>query len=188
MGTDIHTVFQAKRGKEWVDVKSKFEENRHYFLFSWLADVRNGYGVAGVPTYDPVVPLAKPRGLPKDFTVEDDDTAHNGKWLGDHSHSWLTADEILGATPPNKGVMRTGVITVEQFKRWDGKAQPDNWAGSISGRGIEVAASPRLIGPTTTHVTIEWAMPGDELTYFTDEVQRLKQEYGEVRVVFGFDS
>src|SRR4051812_46429845 len=122
MGCDIHAVFQAKRGAQWDDVDSTFEEDRHYFLFSWLAGVRNGYGFAGVQTYTPVIPLAEPRGLPRDFDVRGDE--HRGKWMGDHSHSWLTADEILAAKPPGTDVAGTGIITLAEYRDWDGNTPP----------------------------------------------------------------
>lgn len=136
MGCDIHTVFQCKRDDKWIDIPHEFEENRQYDLFAWLA------GVRGM-----IEPICEPRGYPPDFVVQDDmhpcsirvapkwrrlsikdwDTA--AIWMGEHSHSWLTADEILSAEP-------------------------------------QYAA----------------------FAYFTDEVRRLKDEFGEVRMVFGFDS
>ena len=39
--------------------------NRNYKLFSFLADVRNGYGFAGVDTGNRIEPIADPRGNPE---------------------------------------------------------------------------------------------------------------------------
>ena len=40
-----------------------------------------------------------------------------------------------------------------------------------------------------THVQVEWSENfKEELKYFFDEVRRLKEEHGDVRLVFGFDS
>lgn len=186
MGCDIHAVFQAKKNGRWIDVESEYDERRHYFLFAWLANVRNGYGFAGVPTHDPVSPIAEPRGVPKGLTLENDE--HNGKWLGDHSHSWLTADEIMSAPRPESGIMRTGVIPIEAYRQWDGKSRPKEWLGDIVGRNVVVAESPRLITKETTHVRIEWPMPANSLDYFIDEIRNLMSKHGEVRIVFGFDS
>lgn len=205
MGTDIHTVFQAKRNGKWEDIPSKFEENRHYFLFAWLADVRNGFGFAGIPTHTAILPISPPRGLPADFQIDEDthslpkevfeqtwragyrdseeDTAI---WMGDHSFSWLSADEILSAATP-KGVLRTGVIPLAYYESWDKESQPEEWSGGISGRGI-VVSQPSEISPATTHVQVEWFAPTNELSYFIDEIKRLKDLHGEVRMVFGFDS
>jgi hypothetical protein len=205
MGTDVHAVWQAKKGGKWAEVESKWEQDRHYLLFSWLANVRNGFGFAGVPTYDAIKPIAMPRGYPSDFKVEDDMLAVANVyaidprrrewlepdeapaiWLGDHSHSWLTADEILAADRPGP-VQRTGVVPIDWYRQWDGKTPPKEWSGSIAGRDIRVATAPSKIAPDTTHVQIEWDSP-DDLDYFVDEVKRMKEEHGEVRLVFGFDS
>lgn len=186
MGCDIHAVFQKRTPRGWQDVSSAYEQNRHYFLFAWLADVRNGFGFAGIPTHDPIAPIAKPRGLPSDF----DEAAHNNEeqWMGDHSHSWLTADEILSTSPPLKGISRTGIIPMELYRKWDGKSSPEEWSGGITGPNIVVAESPAEITAKTTHVRVDWEMPGDELDYFLTEVRRLKNAHGNVRMVFGFDS
>lgn len=207
MGCDIHAVFQAKRNDKWADVPSpKWDQDRHYFLFAWLANVRNGYGFAGVPTHTAITPISEPRGYPPDFDVDDDehpttmeaiDPKRRGwmeddekrrptAWMGDHSHSWLTADEILAAPRPSN-VLKTGVVTLALFKAWDGQSEPAEWCGDIWG-GKSVISEPSEITPTTTHVRIEWFAPTDALDYFVNEIKALKDEHGEVRMVFGFDS
>ncbi len=139
MGCDIHGIWQAKKDAHWVDVPSEWDQEPHYLLFGWLSGVRdaNQTGIA---------PL---RGLPDDFVVNlesEHATAlenfnafrrrhyQEGEpfWMGDHSHSWVTADEILAAPIPSDA---------------DGR-----------------------------------------LDYFIEEVRRLKDLHGEVRLVFGFDS
>jgi hypothetical protein len=223
MGTDIHGNFQAKRDGTWHDVPSTFDEDRNYFLFAWLAGVRNGYGFAGIKTHDPLVPLAEPRGYPEDFQVEDDghklaSNALRGKrasrfededsdpenddylrlWMGDHSHSWLSADEILDA--PDQGVKQQGVISLETYLTWDGKC-PSLWSGAITGPGIvtiDVSAHnwagrrPTIepIEGVRKYVLVGWFTESvrDSLSEFIDEVRRLKDLHGEVRYVFGFDS
>ena len=123
MGTDVHAVFQKRVNGTWQDVPSEWEQDRHYFLFSWLADVRNGFGFAGVKTYSRVEPIDEPRGIPEDFAMEDcyhyalleSLNEQERKWhadevdpeggvrlfMGDHSYSWLTLDEILAAARPD---------------------------------------------------------------------------------------
>lgn len=203
MGTDVHGIWQAQKDGRWQDIESKWEQDRHYFLFSWLADVRNGFGFAGTPTYDPIKPIAQPRGLPDDFEGGDDHPVANpavmGRgaeylehgepptmWMGDHTHSWLSADEILAAERP-KGVRKDGVLTLEQYKAWDKVSQPERWCGGVMGQKL-LTSMPADICPETTHVQVSWIMPDDELDYFVDEVKRLKDEHGNVRLVFGFDS
>ena len=193
MGTDVHAVWQAKKeptGDYWHVPEGDWEQNRHYFLFAWLAGVRNGYGFAGLPSHDPVVPIAQPRGFPKDFGPVSEDGCHWGKWMGDHTYSWLTADEILAAPRPDLSgtVHRTGVISMDQYRAWDGKEPPDSFSLGVSGPGIVVATSPLVITDKSTHVQVEWQMPA-ELDYFIDEVNRMRAKHGPtLRLVFGFDS
>lgn len=204
MGTDVHGIWQAQKDGRWVDIESKWDQDRHYFLFSWLADVRNGYGFAGVATYEPVKPIAQPRGYPDDFELDGDDHPVTDKavmgrraeylepgerpamWMGDHTHSWLAADEILAAPRPGT-IKRTGVVPTAFYDAWDGKTPPESWSGGISGGDVIVAQAP-TVPPEATHVQIEWEQPDDGLAYFVDEVKRLKAEHGQVRLVFGFDS
>lgn len=206
MGTDIHVAMQAKKDGVWQDIEHKYNEDRHYFLFSWLANVRNGYGFAGVATYTPVAPISQPRGLPDDFQMDADchpvsskeqmgrraewleDGEEPSIWMGDHSHSWLTADEILSAPVPGR-TWRTGIVNRDFFDAWDGHTPPTEWSGGISGPEVVVAESPCAVDEDTTHVRINWMHDeGKALTYFIDEIKRLKELHGEVRMIFGFDS
>jgi hypothetical protein len=214
MGTDIHAVFQRKTADGWEDVPSFFEQDRHYYLFSILAGVRNGYGFAGVKTYEPVEPISEPRGLPEDFEGDADEHRVSGAdllppymreysesdlkekgylsvWLGDHSHSWLTADEILAYAQKHRKAsqIHSGVISIEEYRKWDGK-RPEAYCGGISGRDIKVAESAvDAFEPGVTHVRVSWIEDALEpISYFLEEIQRLKDLHGEVRMVFGFDS
>ncbi len=176
MGCDIHAVFQAKRDGRWQDVESMYEEGRDYELFAWLAGVRDRFGIG---------PISDPRGLPADFDIRDE--THNDKWLGDHSHSWLTAAEILSAPLPNT-VPRSGVVERKFLQTWNGVSRPPSYCQGIAGPNVVVAQSVGEITPETTHVRVEWPMPLDEMSYFLDEIKRLRDKHGEVRMVFGFDS
>jgi hypothetical protein len=203
MGTDVHGIWQAKKNGKWHDVESTWDQSRHYFLFSWLAGVRNGFGFAGVTTYDPIKPISEPRGLPDDFEGGEEHPVADPKvmgrraeyiepgespvmWMGDHSHSWLTADEILAAERPGS-IARTGVVTRAFYDAWDGKTPPESWSGGVSGRDIIVATAPN-VPKEATHVRIKWTQSDAGLDYFVDEVRRLKELHGNVRLVFGFDS
>ena len=160
MGTDIHGIFQKKVGDKWEDVESLYKQDRHYILFAWLGDVRNGFGFAGRYTHDIIQPLSSERGLPDDFEMIDEDhpiklmdfidpirreysetDEFNGLlWMGDHSHSYLTGKEILNTEFP-------------EIRIYD---KPLNMREPVK--------------------------------YFIDEVQRLTDLHGEIRFVFGFDS
>ena len=216
MGCDIHGVWQAKVNDKWVDVHSDYEGNRHYQLFAVLAGVRNGVGFAGNPTGDVVTPIDEPRGFPRDFPCADDDSykledpgtlstweqemraryPHENDdyyWLGDHSHSWLFADEMLQYYSKIPSVWHTGIISREEYEAWDGITAPNGYCRGIFRPKIEVAdrtnGGGEALPESVTHCQIAWqADLKEELAYFFDEVKRLKDEHGEVRFVFGFDS
>jgi hypothetical protein len=192
MGTDIQGVFQKHtpvKTEAWEILDTEYEFNRHYLLFGWLADVRNGFGFAGMITHVPITPLRGPRGLPADVAAEmSPDGMYRGVCLGDYSFGWLTSTEILNSVP-DTSILRTGVLSREQFANWDGVSNPESWCGDVAGGGVKVAESPSEIEVDTTHVRVEWFVaPEDEFKYFIDEVRRLHDLHGEVRFVFGFDS
>lgn len=90
MGADIHGVLQESfDGKRWHTIAT-IEDDRNYALFSALAGVRN---------YNDIVPIDEPRGFPEGFEVDGD--VHNVSysdrevWMGDHSYSWLSIDELV---------------------------------------------------------------------------------------------
>lgn len=209
MGSDIHGVFQKRTADGWVDIPSGYEQERHYQLFAVLAGVRNGVGFAGIRTGDPVTPIAEPRGLPADFPVDqygdhpvpdlsvltpdrrewaERHPEDSALWMGDHSHSWLTADEILAWQSPQ--VTKQGVLSRAQYDAWDRRSTPNDYCGGIDGRGVKVVnESERDAVPDWTHIRVTWSeYLGAEVSYFVEEVIRLKELHGDVRFVFGFDS
>lgn len=203
MGTDVHAVWQKKTNNKWEDVQSNWNQNRHYQLFAVLAGVRNGFGFGGIKTGDAIQPISEPRGLPQDFVMSNDvhpTEEQNAPeylrgygnfvdvWLGDHSHSWLTSEEMLKWYEHAEVVTKIGVITIDQFKNWDGK-EPESYCGATFGPGVKVCDVRAEITEGCTHVKVYWDSPlKEELKYFFDEVARLHNLYGGVRLVFGFDS
>lgn len=94
MGCDIHAVFQIKNlfnekyQTRYVDIIGY----RNYHLFSLIAGVRRNKN----DNY-----FIPPKGLPEDFLMcENNHIYYNyfceigGYWMGDHSHSYLSADEL----------------------------------------------------------------------------------------------
>lgn len=185
MGTDIHGVFQKWDGKRWVDIPSKYQGHRHYQLFAVLANVRNGFGFAGISTGEAVEPIDGPRGLPED--VDDDD----GRF-GDHSFSWLSGEEMIEWFEHAPTKKRVGILDRKVYESWDKKTEPASYCADITGRDIVIVNdNPEEMGahPEWTNVRCIWDVDlCQELAYFFDEVQRLVEEHGKVRFVFGFDS
>jgi hypothetical protein len=159
MGTDIHFKFQKKdAGGSWQDIETNYDGGRHYLLFAVLADVRNGYGFAGIVTHEPLVPITDTRGLPRDIELVDDYYRKSDEFgFGDHSHSWLTSTEMLEWFKTAPKVLYYGYESMY----FDAKLDP----------------SKDLYEDTR-----------EQVAYFFDEVKRLHDLHGEVRFVFGFDS
>ena len=179
MGADIYGVFQARKNGKWEDIPSEYNEDRDYLLFAWLGNVGNGFRSTGF-----ITPLSDSRGFPDDFHVEGE--SHNIIWMGEHSYSWVSGEEVINAPSPR--VVRHGIVTKEVFEKWDGKSKPENWKSVIYGAHVNVS-TPDTINEHTTHVRIEWEEDAtDELSYFVNEMKRLVEKHGEVRFVFGFAS
>lgn len=84
MGTDIHPIVEVREDKDtpWQIVKipkaegsewANVLDSRNYNVFAILANVRNGYGFAGVPTGSGFPYISDVRGIPEDagFTMND---------------------------------------------------------------------------------------------------------------------
>lgn len=204
MGVDIYFVFQRREADAWVDVPSTFRGDRDYDLASWL-----GFGGGDkYGTYYMDKPIAPSRGLPPDFEVFDffchpvlkenhsrsmylhplpSDERYAGYYsMGDRAHSWLLSSEILAAPPPT--VLRTVEVPVDEYAEWDLWDEGIGpWQCDVSNWGHPVGEPHRITHGETT-VDAEWLYDlAPDFRYFTDEVLRLHNEYGEVRFVFGFD-
>lgn len=169
MGCDIHFYVEKKNktGSKWVTAdrwakddedddrkrvvyEDRFYSGRNYYLFSILADVRNGHGFAGIKTGEGFVPIAQPKGVPKDACKEYiDEVAGMG---GDgHSHSWFTLRELLDYDWTQTTHLQGWVDfpTWERWSRWDRRNHrgPKEYCGGIDGRNIrkiEPAAMDKL--------------------------------------------
>lgn len=225
MGTDVHAVFERKinyckklsrsekrqfnnlslteknkkRKTRWEFITSEWDQDRHYNLFSWLANVRNGFGFAGVKTNDYIKPITLPRDLPEDLKdIDYDYMEYHGEWLGDHSHSWLLGTEIINAIKEITSITRYGVISYDDYNNWDKVSEPENYSRGVWGRNVKVIEPEELnLVPTFSPeirvlVSVKWQVSADtlkeEFKYFTDEIKRLVDLYGEIRMVFGFDN
>lgn len=83
MGCDIHIAVQVKNNDEWFTIIHPMGAYncRNYRLFAILAGVRNAFDI---------IPISQPKGLPEGFIEQE----HYPFWIGDHSFSFLTLQEI----------------------------------------------------------------------------------------------
>lgn len=206
MGTDIHTVAQIKdRNGKWETVAENIaNEWRSYHSYAVLANLRNGHGFAGSDTGEEWEYISEPRGFPDDF--EETNYEHiygfdkHKKWMGDHSHSWVTLKEIKDKLEYYSGKKYEvhGIVEVEKYRRLLEGVEPDEWCSGISGPDI-VVVDENNINETATHVRIKWKVDAlSRLTYLKNCVRHIELlkdcDYNDkltdedVRMVFGFDS
>jgi len=177
--------------------------DRNYDLFSILADVRNGYGFAGVKTGDGFIPISEPRGVPKDVGV---DYAHwVNEWNGDgHSHSYHTVRQLVEYPHWESRVTKCGVVSENEYKVFKEKGYPESWCGDCSGRDIvkvtnremdSIIDGSTLRGVDKKYFTsVEWkdAYKNRIHGFFSESVPKLKELAGDdldsVRIVFFFDN
>lgn len=211
MGCDIHSVIQIRKNGKWKSIGIGFDD-RNYHAFSILANVRNGTGFAGVKTGSRIEPISEPRGLPKDFNVDtkygkchpdiDCEYSDDGMWLGDHSFSHLSLQEMLDYDFNQKRV-GIGVLDEKTYRKWDKKESPYPRCGSVWGRDIItysqkeydlLESENRLPKSKKIYIQVEWTETLKESSGLFDYIQNdlvpLGKEYGNenVRMVFGFDS
>jgi hypothetical protein len=201
MGCDIHTMAEINYGDGWREITAAVFDSsyfspdqeisvhnvphtsvpysgRNYRLFSRLADVRNGYGFAGVDTGDYITPLAEPRGIPADASKGWRDYAEDDVDL--HSATYFTARELIDADWDFPITIR-GVVSEEQYiqLKSEGKS-PESWAGGISaGNSITVTEAEYELGIRApkgerTFVQMEWTQSFREFAQsFIDIFPRL---------------
>jgi hypothetical protein len=188
MGTDIHPYVEIKSTKGWQRAFVSIPRYRSYVSFAILANVRNGFGFAGVPTHETLIPISAPRGLPTDTSIKNDDSNDDFKiWLGDHNFSWVTLAE-LKAYNLDQPLLRQGVVSGAERAKVEAGGVPSAWCG---------AKSPM----TKEDEHMQWSEPlRDAAGLVVEWIARLEQYKSDryldhradidncIRVVFGFDS
>lgn len=200
MGTDIHGGF-IKLNKDGTKqpIETSWAMDRDYTLFAILAGVRNGYGFAGCYRHEPVAPIAEGRGLPTWLQVEDEYSSDLDGWLGDHSYTYMTLDEIVSWEGWKEHIIVGGVMDVDHFKETVAtKIEPKHWCGDIVGDRIKIHQWDNknpIIPEDATHVRCQWVSAkvlGEDYSWFLDEIKRIKEEHSsedsEIYLVVGFDS
>jgi hypothetical protein len=151
MGCDIHVMAQRKGAFGWEGIEAEFTEGpepfywRNYGMFAFLAGVRN---------YSAIAPISGPRGLPDD--------AGDYDWLGDHSFSWLSVEELASFN----------YDASMEDRRYMGQTGPNSFSGALTAEPGE--------GKITTYRDFLGQ------NFFKDLI--ILQEIGAERIIFGFDS
>ena len=116
-------------------------EIRCYMIFSLLADVRNGYGFAGVETYQKIIPIDSLRGFPNKSSFDEVfDEAE--EWC--HSFTYYSMKELLEHDGWNTSVQNTGYVPFNDWKEYvesqdtdSPLTAPKNYSGDVWGDGVE---------------------------------------------------
>lgn len=212
MGTDIHGVAQRRYYEqgEYREV-APIPRDRNYRLFAALASVRNGTGFAGVKTFDPIVPVAEPRGLPEDlgkrpYAYDDEgeelpDRGYREGDFGDHSYTVLYLSELL-AYNWDQPIAACGIVERAEYDqlRIDG-SKPESWCGGVSGPGVLVVEQEEVEAGTAragyTHVRMYWEDKlSDSCQTFLAWMRWMELEHSwvlrddpqAIRLIIGFDS
>jgi hypothetical protein len=234
MGCDIHFYVERREGDRWVpcdtwidlypvtdgvaaDAGDNFYDDRNYDMFAMLADVRNGFGTAGIDRGDGFNVIAAPRGVPGDMCEELAD-----RWSVDeeacHTPTWLLLSELL-AFDWSQVSVRRGYVRSEVYDQWSRtdraqKFEPRESAGLVfPGDSLKVITEAEMIAAidairakTTaedfatrladelaeTYCQVTWDVSYANAAggFFTDTVPAL-QRLGapdQVRCVFWFDN
>lgn len=238
MGTDIHVIVERRErdASPWERVRTRgyYDRPNHfgigksewralgigevdapdaltarcYDVFSLLADVRNGYGFAGVSTGAGWNPLDTPRGLPDDSTLserEKDDCT-----VGDHSFSHATVRELLTFFETPQHTTKCGVIELDAYVKWSSRPRewkdrhaPQEYSGGVSGPNIVIIDEidgdtkrtetyARTLVGKRVHVRATWPMTAIQAaqSFYECALPWLTAlgDPDRVRIVFGFDS
>lgn len=178
------------------------EDGRNYDWFSILADVRNGYGFAGVTTGQQFKVIAEPRGVPNDATQEWKETVE--RWDCDmHSKSYLTLEDF-DSFDWNQVTMKTGAITIEEYQKVrQDNATPDSWCGSVGGGNTVTISQEDADEHLVNHIPelkgkkiyVQYYWPVIYRDWFDykiknviEPLRKLKAKNKDARIVFGFDN
>lgn len=155
MGCDIHLRIQVQNGEAWEDVPYKTEpwqprdtddaygqqqwrlfderhgeplpdafDARNYNLFGMLADVRNG-------TWGDEWPVLKPpSGLPDGIDIEAE------PWLGDHSFTTLTLEELESYGWDSIQVNGRGCVSAEVYAQTPKGDRPSSYSAGAGGGSV----------------------------------------------------
>lgn len=170
MGTDIHLQVEIFHDGAWkISPLEPFIEHcyepgydsrqdpthRNYELFAFLADVRNGFGFAGISTHERIKPQFARRGLPpqEPLQLPDLESPHPGDswmsikeinkdYLGDHSFTYATLEE-LQACDWNVEIFQTGIVNPKEYLYSLKEGEPRSWCGAIWGKDYRIFDHPQ---------------------------------------------
>lgn len=175
------------------------DPGRNYSLFSILANVRNGYGFAGVDTGDGFMPISMPKGLP--HNVSDMVAEQSDSWGVDgHSHSFLSVRELDDYEWNNQHTIKRGYVNAEQYREFLKNGMPSQWSGEVWGGNVTHVTNREMedliaSGKSTESVytQVEWPQSYcDCVGFFYKKIlpalKAIDEDFNRTRIVFWFDN
>ena len=151
-------------------------DDRDYFLFSVLADVRN---------YSDIPFICQPKGLPMDCT--DVVKEISDIWNGDgHSHSFLTLAEIKKFNHLHKKYKRSGYVPKKEAQKLDDGIEPDHWCQWTNQEGYEYREWETSYNPLDGLILALEKRMKEEFYIYRDKYDKIIEE--DIRIVFWFDN
>lgn len=203
MGTDIVLCVekQDEQGNwQMVENISSLEIGRNYNLFAILANVRNGFGFAGIETGDGFIPITKPKGIPEDASTEYLKIAEEYHNDGEN-FSYHTIQDLLDHDWNQRTQVR-GDIDLKTYKKWmenEKSGQPDDWTRLFAGASLSNSQMEELINSGVNHnstdrvyTSVKWTKTYRECVgeYFfdtiLDKLKKIAKDHSKVRIVFFF--
>lgn len=199
MGCDIR-IYVERKSNSW-NLVSELDIRRNYDLFAILADVRNGYGTAGVNRSEGFNPISDPRGLPADISDEVKEIVE-GSLLDKFGYSWLSLGELL-AYDWSQTTTQFAVLNAKEYQAFlrDGYPSAGGRRGLISDRAKMISEYDmrKLLSneverkPETDYYTsVSWPETYGQAVgqQWLDMLQGLADKYGSknIRLVFWFTS
>lgn len=188
MGCDIHMVMLKKKKDSDEFEKPVFIElDRNYKFFALLAGVRNEWNIESIA---PDRGFSDFEGHYGNYFWLDGYENCEGRplyWLGDHSFSHCTLDEIANYDYPS--FTNSGIMTREDFDKWDKHSEPDFYYQG-GGETPQVDMATKDLTPDWMSVRVAWTenlrdcLPNEILKLIEENTDCLS----DVELIFGFDS
>lgn len=191
-GTDDYEEEGNMRYVEPGKTRESWYGDRNYLVFAVLGDVRNGYGFAGVKTFNPVEPITRGRGLPEGVTDEALACLSH-----EHSTSWCTLEEVL-TYDWHQPMWEEGWCDLKEYAEFIRTGRPSSWCGGVSGNDIRHVGVDQAnemlknhVDDPNVYVNVRWQESmWLTVAQFVTAMQRVASIVGErpARLVFDFDS
>lgn len=180
----VDTWEKDDSGKDFVKFDEQMFIGRNYNLFGILANVRNE---------NHLTPISLPKGLPCNLSARVKKMAHDDLEYT-HDHSYLTLQELL-KYDWNRKATDYGYLSKDEYKKWDGKTEPEGYCKGVSGPNIRIVNTEKIKNTSDNDGKSYYTIAAWEQTYgdfaenfYHEIIPKLKKlgKPKDVRIVFYF--